>query len=106
MNLKERTLTAALIQDMQEYLTTHKEDYETIVLKNGWAGDSIACDMYYQDVQLLIKYIKNLEQENHQLKDRIEKAIEYIEWQRDNPQYDNVWRSYECNGLLKILKGE
>ena len=43
-------------------------------------------------------------EENARLKDKIGKAIEYIEWQRDNPQYDNIWRNYECNELLKILK--
>lgn len=37
---------------------------------------------------------------------RIDKAIEYIEWQKDNPQYDNVWRKYECESLINILKGD
>ena len=43
-------------------------------------------------------YIEDLER-------RIEKAIEYIEWERDNPTYDNVWREYEANKLIEILKG-
>ena len=40
------------------------------------------------------------------LQERINKAIEYIKWQQDNPQYDNEWRKYECESLIKILKGE
>ena len=46
----------------------------------------------------MLFYIEDLER-------RIEKAIEYIEWERDNPTYDNVWREYEANKLIEILKG-
>ena len=53
---------------------------------------------FYKDLS------EQLEKENARLKDKIEKATKYIEWQRDNPQYDNIWRNYECNELLKILK--
>lgn len=38
--------------------------------------------------------------------ERIIKGIEYIEFQKNNPQYDNVWRKYECESLIEILKGE
>lgn len=41
-----------------------------------------------------------------ELQERINKAIEYIEWQKNNPQYDNVWRKYECESLVYILRGE
>lgn len=37
--------------------------------------------------------------------ERINKAIEYIEWQKNNPQYDNIWRKYECESLVDILRG-
>lgn len=50
---------------------------------------------------LLLNYINNLQQENHQLKDRIEKAIEYID--------DIVPCIHDeelLNDLSKILKGE
>lgn len=40
------------------------------------------------------------------LQQRVHDAIEYIEWQRVHPQYDNVWRNYECDDLIKILKGK
>ena len=52
----------------------------------------------------LRKENKQLQQENARLKDKIENATKYIEWQKNNPQYDNIWRNYECNELLKILK--
>lgn len=63
-------------------------------------------DKYYpediltiNDVWLLLSYIEQLENNR-------DKAIEYIEWQKDNPQYDNVWRKYECESLINILKGD
>ena len=37
--------------------------------------------------------------------EKIDKAIEYIEWQKDNATYDNIWREYEANKLIDILKG-
>lgn len=43
---------------------------------------------------------KNL---SKQLIERIDKAIEYIKWQYENPTYDNVWRKYEVEKLLEIL---
>ena len=59
-----------------------------------------------QQIYLKDKYIETLEKENQQLKHNRDKAIEYIEWQKDNPQYDNVWRKYECESLINILKGD
>jgi len=69
---------------------------------------------------MLLDYITNLQEENERLKEWKEdllnenielenirkEAIEYIKWQQDNPQYDNVWRKYECESLIKILQGE
>lgn len=52
------------------------------------------------------KIMADIEKENKELHDRIDKAIEYIQWQQENPQYDNVWRKWECESLIKILKGE
>ena len=45
-------------------------------------------------------------QEIERLNNIIDKAIEYIDWQRRNPQYDNVWRNAECEDLIEILRGE
>ena len=45
-------------------------------------------------------------EEIERLNNIIDKAIEYIDWQRRNPQYDNVWRNAECEDLIEILKGE
>ena len=44
--------------------------------------------------------------EIERLNNIIDKAIEYIDWQRRNPQYDNVWRNAECEDLIEILRGE
>lgn len=54
----------------------------------------------------LIEEINNKEEEIEKLNNIIDKAIEYIDWQRRNPQYDNVWRNRECEDLIEILKGE
>lgn len=51
-----------------------------------------------------IEYINQLQQQNKELHNKIDKAIKYIEWQRVNPQYDNVWRNFECDKLIEILK--
>lgn len=57
-------------------------------------------DIFFKDdPYILLDYITNLQE-------RIDKAIEYIEWQKDNPQYDNIWRKYECDSLINILQGE
>ena len=45
-------------------------------------------------------------EEIERLNNIIDKAIEYIDWQRRNPQYDNVWRNAECEDLIEILRGD
>ena len=73
-------------------------------LQMVYVGDKNALNELIGYYDGLKDVIKILQQENVRLKDKIEKATKYIEWQRDNPQYDNIWRNYECNELLKILK--
>ena len=51
-------------------------------------------------------YNEELMEERNRLNNIIDKAIDYIDWQRRNPQYDNVWRNAECEDLIEILKGE
>ena len=51
------------------------------------------------EVEALNKKLKQLEAYENMRKE----AIEYVKWQRDNPQYDNVWRNSECESLLNIL---
>ena len=46
-----------------------------------------------------------LNDEMNKLQKRIDEAILYVEWQRKHPQYDNIWRDFECDGLINILKG-
>ena len=51
----------------------------------------------------------NLQQQNHQLKDRIEKAIEYIKiyTERDYLEYHGGYKNViESEKILTILKGE
>lgn len=48
-------------------------------------------------------YIKQLEQENKQLKEVINKAIEYIKEKQKN-QYKFALSHIECDDLLEILK--
>ena len=45
-----------------------------------------------------------LEQQCKKQKEVIDKAIEYIKWQYENPTYDNVWRKWEVEELLSILE--
>ena len=47
-----------------------------------------------------------LNDEMNKLQKRIDEAILYVEWQRKHPQHDNVWRDWECDSLINILKGE
>ena len=52
--------------------------------------------------EIIIKDTKEIERLNN----IIGEAIEYIDWQRRNPQYDNVWRNAECEDLIEILRGD
>ena len=51
----------------------------------------------------LFNAIMSIADERDRLQERIDKAIEYIEWQKDNATYDNIWRESEANILIKIL---
>ena len=55
---------------------------------------------YYvaDDIDEVLNYIDNLEQENARLKDRINKAIEYVE--------TNTCWDLRTSEVLEILKGE
>jgi hypothetical protein len=70
------------------------------------------CLLKYSKAQMIQKYIDELEESGVlsdlwcKSQEKIKKAIEYIDWQRRNPQYDNVWRNRECEDLIEILKGE
>ena len=59
----------------------------------------------FLSVKDMIKYYKQCK-EIERLNNIIDKAIEYIDWQRRNPQYDNVWRNAECEDLIEILRGD
>lgn len=57
---------------------------------------------------ILQRVMKNLQQENSQLKERIEKAINHIEDTCYYPELDNIsnMTSEEVEELLEILKGD
>ena len=59
----------------------------------------------FEERKKMANYITNLQQEKEDYKSRVENAVEYIKWQQENPQYDNVWRKYECESLINILQG-
>ena len=40
-----------------------------------------------------------------ELQDRIDKAIEYIEWLKNNDFFKERWNTYDTKHLLDILKG-
>ena len=73
-------------------------------------GDKL--NIVYEDTlleitpELMKKTIINQNKEIERLNNIIDKAIEYIDWQRRNPQYDNVWRNAECEDLIEILRGD
>ena len=60
---------------------------------------------YYvaDDIDEVLNYIDNLEQENARLKDKIDKAIEYIK-EKQKIQYKFALSHIECDDLLEILQ--
>ena len=64
--------------------------------KNYYKDVPIEC--IYDDLVIDINEIKRLQEENKKLQDRIEKAVEYIDYIKIDNVYDNV--------LKEILKGD
>ena len=60
---------------------------------------------YYvaDDIDEVLNYIDNLEQENARLKDKIDKAIEYIK-EKQKIQYKFALSHIECDDLLEMLQ--
>lgn len=61
-------------------------------------------EMSMHDLNIIIDYIYNLKSKINTYETNVNTAIKYIEWQRRNPQYDNMWREHECESLINILK--
>ena len=64
----------------------------------------------YKEELLLVNYIKQLQQENQSLKDRIEKANNKLREHKHDLDYE-PWSIYEINGsilfdLVDLLKGD
>lgn len=64
----------------------------------------------HSDKEDIYKYIYSLQQENQELKDRIDKAVEYTEEHRiKNPyhyEYNCFMGNARASDLLEILKGD
>lgn len=70
----------------------------------GCTFDNIAT--CYDDRLKLYDFVKQLQQENSKLKERIEKAIEYIKIQQIIFKDYDVVSENQLNNLLEILKGD
>ena len=97
----------------------NKDKWETIKFKfeqtlksweidkkcNQFTVDSV-CSLFPTELEAIINYIEELQQENQQLKDRINKAIENIEIVLDSYKKspENAL-GLNINGLLDLLKG-
>ena len=84
-----------------------KAKFETVLewyeydKKTGQLTVDSLCTLFPTELKAIIDYIDELEQENHQLKDRIEKVMKYL-----NDNRDTCYMDEDINYLLKILKGE
>jgi len=99
-----------LLNDMRHSYEIHEE-----IIKKYNNADKISYPyrINLKQIKLLLSYIEQLEKKGNDAlhyeskyyneAKKVDKAIEYIEWQRDNPQCDNVWRKHECESLINIL---
>lgn len=94
-----------LIKDLEQYLEDNREKYQIIVVENGWFGDSITYSLYYQEAKEIISFIKNIQEENEKLKDRIDKAIKIIK-SYNLGKYDYSIPQIGIIELFEALKGE
>ena len=96
-----------------------KEEYYKRIerINNRFRTDRVSADEEYQLVcqrnYLSTKYIEHLEQQCKKQKEVIDKAIEYInenkdkyyqDWGQDDSSYDTYLDEYEIKKLLDILK--
>ena len=105
---KQREYSRKYYEEHQDELRKKKNEYR----KNNLDKYRKNQKKYYQNnkdyynnyskewsKQKLDNLLKQLETYENMRKE----AIEYVKWQRENPQYDNVWREKECESLLNIL---
>lgn len=86
------------LQEKNKYLKEQLEKYNNLYVKDV-AGNIINDTPY----ELISDYEKVLDMLKKEKTIRSE-AIQFINNQRKNPQYDNIWRDWECDELINILK--
>lgn len=105
-----------IIKNIEEYLENKKEQYEEIVVKNGFIGDSITYELYYEDAKEIISFIKQLQRQNFKLQARADRykhkldicksVLDEVREEMDNnlsydENIDDCWTT--TNKLYKIL---
>lgn len=65
--------------------------------------NTIKVNMNVYDIPILVEQLKKLEQENKQLKGKINKAIEYIEERFDGEVFTHTFDKCNMRELLEIL---
>ena len=64
---------------------------------------NVTFNLSNNDIRILLTYIEVLQQENERLKDKIEKAINFVDKYMDEWDFqDEVWQ--DMNDLLILLK--
>ena len=86
----------------------NKKDYEQIVIKNGFPGDSIVYEAYYEDIKTLFDYITNLQEEKERLKNGIKELDDmfYETFRISQNGYYSIseWELKDFTDKLKELK--
>ncbi len=86
------------LQDKDNYIEELGVAYKRIHINNG-------------DLNLLLDYITNLQQENERLKSRIEKAVEYIQnhqlvFELSSKKVISQWFDMFYKDIIDILNGK
>lgn len=90
-----------ILGSMSEYLEEKKKDYEEIVIKNGFPGDSIVYEVYYEDIKTLLDYITNLQGKVNQYENPDDMTLFYM-W-LDAKAKDKIKQLQQENERLKEL---
>ena len=95
-----------IIKDLEEYLKDNKEKYEKIVVKNGFIGDSITCELYYDEVKDLIQFINKLQEENQALKEKINGVYEERDYLYNKTTTESKYIIQQLKDEIQDLKAD